>query len=149
MADRPDFDDLDDNWLRRADVLRGLFSGRLSTQVAAEELVDVTLAPDEDPEMGTQTKVEITWTVIMIAARTFLEQQEKLVDLLLHMSTLPPAKDENGQQLRLCCGGIWEDLPEIGMGKSSWSMVPLKYSLITSIPEFNHEWCVVPTLYLC
>ena len=119
MSDRPDFDDSEDDWLPRADVLRGLFSGRLSTQAAAEELAKVTLSVDDDPETDTHTRVEITWTVILVAARTFPEQQETLVDLLLHMSRLPPAKDEHGEQLRLCCGGIWEDLPEIGMGKIS------------------------------
>jgi hypothetical protein len=119
MSQRDEFDSDFSGWPERAEVLRGLFSGCLSTQSAAEELARVSLTPDEN--------VELTWTVILVAARTFPGQQEKLVDLLLQMSKLPPAKDEHGEQLRKCCGGIWEDLPEIGMGKiSGFTVISIK-----------------------
>jgi hypothetical protein len=118
MSEQPAFED--ELPFERAEVLKHLFLGNVSIQSAAEELATISIYPEEN--------LELTWTAILAAARTFPEHQEKLVDLLTHISRLPPAEDKDGKQMTKYDGRICHDIPLLGM-------------------EFNYQWNGTSPLY--
>lgn len=90
-------------------MLETLFDGSWTPAVAAEQLANATVAEGDSLDDG----LEITWPCVLVAAREKPEMQEKLVELLQAMVTLPAPKGEKWD--------LWQGMPGLGM-------------------EFNHEW---------
>ncbi|KAF7187966.1 hypothetical protein HII31_10866 [Pseudocercospora fuligena] len=107
MAQRPPL--TFENFTSRRHVLEKLFDCSLTPTAAAEQLANATVAEEESLNDG----LEITWACVLVAAREKPEMQEKLVELLQAMVTLPAPKGEKAD--------VWQELPGLGM-------------------EFNHEW---------
>lgn len=100
----------------RLKTLQAYFAGDLSKESATESIASTSLSA---PELG--QGLAHSWEIILISARENAQYQDKLVDLLVHLSGLPPAKDKEGEQLKQHGMRVWADLPTLG-----W--------------EFNSEW---------
>lgn len=107
MAQRPPL--TFENFTNRRNVLEKLFDGSLTSVAAAEQLANATVAEEESLADG----LEITWPCVLVAAREKPEMQDKLVELLQAMVTLPAPKGEKAD--------VWQEMPGLGM-------------------EFNYEW---------
>ncbi len=90
-----------DGYERRLTILADHFADRTTSKDAAERLASLTL--EEKPETG----LNMTWGSIITIARESGHHLEKLANVLVEMTKLPPAKDENGEQLMLYGLRIW------------------------------------------
>ena len=100
--------------------MQDLFSGKHSAQFAAEELASISLYPEQH--------LECLWGHLIVLARRFPEQQDKLVELLVCLSQLPPPKDSDGNDMVIYGLHIWRDLPMFGWEvNSEWNGVKTQY----------------------
>lgn len=99
--------DTSDESSEHVKILNALFFDHISPEPAAEELAKASLEPEEN--------IELTWRILLSAARQYADQQGKLIELLLEMMKLPPALDKNGEQMKLYDALIWDPLPMLGM----------------------------------
>lgn len=84
---------------QRGEILLFMLGGLLKIQDAAEQLASLTLRT---------WNFELTWNTVMYAARKAEDRHlETLVDLLVCMAQLPPARDENGEQLMEYDMRVW------------------------------------------
>lgn len=93
------------------EALQDLFAGRVTTQSAADALVRSFLESESSLEDIFEAGI---WDVIVAAARELPEHHNKLVELLVYFSGLPPAKDDKGEQRKVYGERIWQDLPTFG-----------------------------------
>ena len=78
---------------RRA-ILQNLFCGLVSTESAAEQLASLCLK-----ENDIEKSLLRTWLAIIEDAQETTENHKILSECLVAISRLPPAKDEDGNQL--------------------------------------------------
>lgn len=114
MAYRPSI--THERYALRLKTLQAFFAGDLSTESATERIASISLSAPK-LEQG----LAISWELILISARENEQHQDKLIELLVYLSGLPPVNDDRGRQLKLHDMRVWADLPVLG-----W--------------EFNKEW---------
>lgn len=84
------------------EIVEKFLAGLMSTQEAAQTLATVTLA--SNPE----SSLNITWAAILPAIRESSDQRQLMVvDLLIHMANLPPARGPDGQQVKVHDMLLW------------------------------------------
>jgi len=85
----------------RQEVLQRLIDGHSPPQMTAEALASISIKAK-----SLQNGFGSTWDAIFQAARTAPQHQEKLVDVLVCISNLPPAKVEEADGFNLQDGCI-------------------------------------------
>ena len=103
----------DDGLNERKAILQSLFRGDLSSQLAAEQLSSWSLN-EKVPEGAKGDPLDRgllrTWQTILVDGKETSDHHEKLSELLVGISRLPPAKDEQGKQLMRYGLRVWGTL---------------------------------------
>ena len=86
----------------RGTMLDDLYSGSISVQVAAERLASLSLA-----EGDLYSALGDTWSVILGDVIRTINHHDILAELLVAVANLPPAKDEQGNQLTIYDLRVW------------------------------------------
>ena len=86
----------------RRGILQSLFGGLISLQLAAEQLASLSLE-----ENGIESGIYRTWQAIVGDAKETTDHHETLSELLVSISRLPPAEDQEGNQLMQYDLRIW------------------------------------------
>ncbi len=98
----------------RLDLVEELLDGALDVLTVAKRLADFK---EDDPTARNRYhfNAESAEAVIIDAATESQRQQDKLVDLLIHVSQLPSPHDSNRTVIDYNGQDFWEDLPALGM----------------------------------
>jgi hypothetical protein len=86
----------------RGVILRSLYAGQISLQVAGEMLAAETLKGDD-----MYRDLKDTWSVIQGEAYRSTSHHQTLVELLATIADLPPARDDQGNQLKIYDLRVW------------------------------------------
>ncbi len=92
----------DDDSGERGIVLQSLYSGRITLRLAAERLASLSLEGDD---LG--AGLLDTWSVIHWDAEHSAAYHQILSELLATIASLPPARDDEGNQLTINNNRIW------------------------------------------
>jgi hypothetical protein len=95
----------DDGLNERKAILQSLFRGLISLQIAAGQLASISLK-----ESGIENGLCRTWQTILGDVKETTDHHKKLSELLVSISHLPPAKNEEGKQLTVGDLRIWGEL---------------------------------------
>jgi hypothetical protein len=93
---------VDEDLSEREVILQSLYSGEISPQVAAERLALETLKGDK-----LESGLMDTWGTILREAYESTNNHQTLVELLATIAKLPPAKDDQGNQLKIYDIRVW------------------------------------------
>jgi len=88
------------------EIMSSLLSGFTTPQRAAEWLASLLFLNEPESDLNR------TWAVVMAAIRWAVndDDRKKVVKMLIHMAGLPPALDEEGQQVEVYGLKIWGEL---------------------------------------
>lgn len=150
----------DDGCASQYAVLQDLFASKISLQNATDKLASVSLSDD---------CLSLTWNLIITHACKFPEHQDRLIDVLVHLSKLPDALTGKDEPLKKYDMQIWRDLPMLCWDfRDEWNLQPIpspppndrqeailsyvnlnKFTALlmaTEEPVFNYSWFALITL---
>lgn len=102
-------------------ALRRFFAAGILLRDAAVELTSLSLFRDTSPESG----LNRLWGVILRIARDSGLYHDKLVDILVYLSKMPPPISAQGGPFVLYDMQVWNDLPMLGWAlRDEWNFTP-------------------------
>jgi hypothetical protein len=122
------FEELKTSWRDQEAVLRDLFDNKIDLEIAAQKLAAIVLPKppsdqdDDNEDDDTMAYIEGMWNIIIGTLEEDPSRAQRVSDLIVCISQLPPVITQSGKQLCEDSRCVWQDVPRLGMAlRDEWS----------------------------
>lgn len=123
------FEELKTSWRDQEAVLNDLFNDELDLNTAARKLAAIVIPKpppdqddDDDEDDDTMAYIEGMWNIIISTLEEDPSRAQRVCNLIVCISQLPPAITQSGKQLCEDNRHVWQDVPRLGMAlRDEWS----------------------------